>query len=266
MNSKIKLILFLAAMAVLNGIKGLNYSGAYIEGNIIHNVGLAVPEFIYGYLTLLALDMFPVILLEIVFGTYIYHHYFTASAYYFTRQADRKRWFLKEILRLAGDIFGMITVYVALSVISIMIIADRGFENVENILMCVSIIILFTMFTFLFSLLINIVSILMGSQYGFVCVYVLQAVFIMLLLLNDKLGSTEGIGRILFKLNPISNLIISWHSSGASYGEYINHFNMEFSIWYSVLYYGIGILMVIAAGILVADKPDITLENKEEQG
>jgi hypothetical protein len=237
-----------------------------MEDLVVGYLGLAKPAFVDGYLTLLALDMFPIIFIQLVCGTYIYKHFFMATAYYFTRQGNKSIWFLKEAKRLFFFILSIVTLYICGSTLMMLIVGVKLDDLVNVILLDFFIIILFTLYTYIYSLIINLVSIFAGSQNGFVLVYSIQMFFVFILLIHEKIGCSEGIGGFLFKINPISNLIISFHSTKAGFDKNINMLNMNFELGYSVIYFLVMAFAVICASMYILKNIDLSIQNREEIG
>lgn len=63
-----------------------------------------LPDIAHLFVSLLLFQMF--------FGTYIYHHFYTANIYFFSRYPKRNKWFLTETLKLY--LFGCIYLFLML--------------------------------------------------------------------------------------------------------------------------------------------------------
>lgn len=241
------------------------------------DVGLKRPELIPSQLTLLTIDMFPVIVFQIIFGVHIYSHYCVASVYYFSRQPNRIRWYMREacILLIITAIYFLL--YLS-SIMGVVVITGYVYFDIYTWQTFIYISIYFILFTFAVTLFINILSILLGSQNAFVVTYIIQLYFIFSLALYDpyehdyitsvpdfySILPLEGIWEKLFKLNPIANIVFVWHSAkGSLLEENINMFDISFPLNFSIIYFLVLIILIVIAGGYVVQKVDISLDNKE---
>lgn len=264
---KSSIYILILLLSVFNGIKVLSLTDLYgINESVVNNIGLAKPEFLYSYMTLLAFDMFPIILVQLVCGTYIYKHFFMATAYYFTRHGNKSKWFLNESGKLFFEIVSIISTYIISSTF-IMIMLGTKIDNILSLIYIdISIIILFTLYTYIFTFIINVISIFVGSQIGFIVVFSIEMVFVIMLLIHEKIGFSNGIGNWLIKLNPISNIIISFHSTKFGFNTYIDKLDINFDIIYSILYLVSIALFCVFSALFTLKNIDLSIENREEIG
>ena len=227
----------------------------------------------------LVLGMVPILIFEVLGGVYLYQHFCTANVYYFSRQADRNLWFGKECLKLYGY---MVWYYFIMAVGSVLwgeLVLGENMPNpwsvqgVKTACICIG---LWGMFTYIFTLLINLLSIKFGSQNATVVVIGVQYFLIMLLgILGARVVGVEewsvmeaGQGYWIIRLNPIANMVVQWHSGIEGFQGLITNDDelVRYPLSYSWIYYGIGILLVMAVGLIIVKHHDIGMENKEEQG
>ncbi|MFQ9934064.1 MAG: hypothetical protein ACLRVQ_06490 [Lachnospiraceae bacterium] len=224
---------------------------------------LAQPTFTSGHLVLLMQSMIPMFAFQIVYGVYIYKHFCCASVYYFSRQKNRTRWFIGESVKIIKYTAIFFASYI-LTAIAVTIGVTGDSKVVGEL--CIYTFLYFVLYNFVFCMLINLVSIFTGSQNGIIITYGIQMASVFVLnVFNDKVQLT-GIPLKLFKLNPASNLVVSWHSSSGKLGKYINMFNIDFDINVSLIYFFVLSLIITGVGGFIINKIDVTLENKEEKG
>lgn len=210
-----------------------------------------------GYIIDLTIKLFPFLLFLILFGTYIYQHFSTASIYYFTRQPNRTKWFMKEAVKL----YVLSFLYPFIMVVSGTAIASITNEVIfdsTSLILLIYYVLIHSFWLFLTALLMNIISIRLDSSSGFMIVVGLQMTFVTLLLLWDKMLPLEedtpnlAFHGFLLQFNPISHIILSWHSSAIlEVNKRINQFNITFSLNTSVVVLLLISMIVIFYGIYV---------------
>jgi len=232
---------------------------------LANDLGLGEHYFNTGYMVTLLMELFPVFIIQFIEGIGIYTHFCTGSDYYFSRQKNRKWWFFKESLRMGLRILCYFVVYLTISFITPCFWFQTGIQLVELKLLSY-IILYFALYAFMTAIWINICSILLGSQTGLIIVYVMQLIFVALLLLFENRIPLEGIGVWLLKINPISNIILRWHSSNNIVSEFLNMYQIDFDLNFSVFYFIILIIISILIGVYVVNRQDISLQNREVIG
>lgn len=220
-------------------------------------------EMAFGYL--------PHIIFQTIFGLHIYSHFCSASVYYFSRCISRKIWYLKELCCLLkfSCLYIMAT---ALVPIVILLLQGRlAFKSAVGVLLFYYIVI-HSLWLFITALTVNLISIKLGSRHGFAIVAGLQFVFMALLKLWETkfpLENTENVVRngYLLQLNPISHLVMDWHSSNfAGVEEMINKFGIDFDLNITVaLYLFISLILIVLGGYLISCH-DIITANAETGG
>lgn len=123
-----------------------------------------------------------------------------------------------------------------------------------------------SLWLFTMTLLINLISIKTGSSNGFLAVAGTQFAFVAL---ENVLNFSEPIVPLemrvlLIKLNPLSHLILKWHSSDIEELEqHINSFQIEFPMWKSLVGMLVFSLVVLIVGIRVIKKQEFIIINRE---
>ena len=143
--------------------------------------------------------------------------------------------------------------------ISNQIVFDR-----ESILLFVYYVLIHSLWLFITTLLVNIIAIKLDSSTGFISIVGIQMLSISTLLLwknvwplDDAIHSAKHV--LLLKLNPISHLILSWHSSSI---KGINRW-INFPISQSILVFLSISLVVIIIGCLIVKRQEWIAMPKE---
>lgn len=242
--------------SLLDVINKLSFSEFYIDATYI-------AKFFVWY--------FPLMIFQIVWGTYIYRHFCTASVYYFSRLKNRITWFAGEIPKL----YLYILLYLTVLLVSCMLpmLLFRGIVVDSNsIIILIYYYVIQSLWLYITTMLINILSIKWGSSIGFVLVSGVQIFFIGMFaplqsILNfDVPENLEFKSRIL-KLNPISHLVLNWHSSSVSElnGE-INKFDILFDLNESVVLFLFLSVIVSIIGCFVVKRQEFITINRETGG
>ncbi len=261
MRRKNYVILFICII-VMNLYKNFNSDINDLATYVITCIGLGVPQFSSGYMVLLALDMFPVLCIEIVEGISIYKHYTVGSAYYFIRQKNRKKWYKEECLKMFRRIalfymmYGVLT-FVLAAVLHKMIVTK------EAVVLLVFQCIVTILYLCTFSLLLNCISIITGSESAYCAGIGVQLLFIAALMFfgNIKLNAKY---QILLNLNPIACIILSWHK--LPHLPIMNDIEIELNIVYSMCWLTLLGIVIYFVGKYIVFNKDVAIENKEEMG
>lgn len=235
-----------------------------LQSFVVARLGLGVVEITSGDMVLLFSSMFPVILVEMMEGISIYKHYIIGSVYYFIRQKDIGKWYDKEIGKILLLIFKIFFVFVLCGcVIGCVIFKEYPSFSITCMVLCQCA--MYVTYTFIFVLLMNLLSILLGADLSYVITIGVQLLLLMSLLFfgNEELLVEN---TWLLRFNPISCMIIVWH-----YIPYLDFSNMDrigvdFDVLCSVAYLAfIGFVIYIIGKKIVLER-DIAMDNKEEQG
>lgn len=239
---------------------------------------IAFGDFQIGFagMHLFLLRYVPHMIFQVLWGTYLYKHFCTASVYFFSRIQDRGKWYFKEAGKLLGYTFlyqaSLIVSCVAVSAIEKQIVVDD-----VGIMLMLYYWLLQSLWTFLVTLLINILAICFGSGNGFLIVstvelallgyYVaLQKVLdfsIVEILTKEQLR----VKSFLIRINPLSHLILQWHGSrDKDMNAIINVLPIEFPLVNSVVLFIIMNLVILGIGIRIVKKREFIISNQETGG
>jgi hypothetical protein len=200
----------------------------------------------------LALRFLPGNVLLNFLGIKIYRHFCTASVYVFTRYTKKVRWYLREIIAVAVTCLFFLIVLVASVIAFILIRYDLKFD-MAGLQLSLYHIAIHALWLFSMTLLVNIFFILGGSEFAFGIIIGIQSVFLACLhFAFNALENASGswLYQTMLAVNPISHLIIGWHSVG--------------ELKDSVLYMIILALIVTIVGAILVHRKDLILNDIEE--
>ncbi|WP_078553746.1 hypothetical protein [Bacillus alkalicellulosilyticus] len=242
-----------------------------VLSDIIIEFSFSNVDIILVYLIEVSIRLLPLLLFQILFGTYIYKHFCTASIYYFSRCHNRIKWFMKECskLYLLAFIYPLIMVSSGTMVTSITndVVFDMG-----SIILLVYFVFIYSFWLFLTALLMNVIAIKVDSSLGFMVIVGLQLASVALLILWENvlpLVNTDLLERntSLLQINPISHLILAWHSSTIEVvNDKINHLTIHFDLNNSVFVLLFICVVVVMFGCYVVKNQQWITFNKERGG
>ena len=210
-------------------------------------------EFYPQYISTFSFEYIPIFVFQILFATNIYKHFCSASIYFFSRNANRIKWYLKEVTNIYLNSIIFLTVICISEILFIYMFTTIKIDD-GAVIIAIYYIAIYSIYLLSTTLAINIVSILFGSNIGFAIVQgiVLLSVSIFFILGNYVKG------------NLIANLIFPFHSSKInSINNLINIKSIDFDLNYSILYYLIICIVVIVFGGYVVEKYEFIINNKE---
>ncbi|MGB8455030.1 MAG: hypothetical protein WCD89_22205 [Anaerocolumna sp.] len=217
----------------------------------------------------MCMNYIPLFLLQIIYGTYIYRHFCITSVYFFSRCANRQVWFIKEAIKL----YGYIVVYLLLMIVSgtlfCMVNFRVYFDEGSNYLLFYYMLI-FSLWLYITTISINLIAMFIGSNNSTGIIIGVQIILLLLLDVFDSLipfdnNKIEN-GRLL-ELNPISHLVMSWHSSRIlSVNQLANILNIDFNFYNSIKYMGTLAIILTIAGCIIIQRVQFIAINKETGG
>lgn len=250
-----------------------SYRTADFLSDVILIMGFQNYEIFIGETFKLVQFLLPFILFQMLFGTYIYQHFCTASIYHFTRINNRIKWFLKESVNLLIYCVSYVILLVVFTTVFFEISNTLTYDK-ESFIILVCYVLINSLFLFFITLLTNILSINFKSHVGFMISngFVLACISIFIYW-DDKLAfyKTENIniediqsdGKLI-QLNPISHLVIKWHSSNIeTVNERINQFGINFDLYSSVVLFLLLSILTIIVGCLIVKNKDFIITNTE---
>lgn len=155
--------------------------------------------------------LLPNYIFEMYLGTELYHHFCTASIYVFSRTPHRIRWYMKEV---AGVWIVTLFVQMMQMFASIFMTALRYqvVVNQSGIVLMLFHIVVYAMWFFAMTLLLNLLAIQFGSNYAFLIVGGIQFAFTALLELVNLYEIMPQFSRYFLNCNPIAHLVVGWHT------------------------------------------------------
>lgn len=253
---------------------GLGYSLIYLQStgdllfsDIIIQFSFSYVRFDIAQLIDMTMRFLPFILFQICYGALIYHHLCSASIYYFSRCSNRFEWFLKESFVL----YLYALVYVIVIVLSATVVASIN----HSIIIDKASIILFTYYVLIHSgwlffstLMINILAVKLNSNVAFSIICSVQTICMFGFRLWDELLPLKVERNVwLLKFNPISHLVLSWHSSKIfEVNQRIFDYNLDFDLNISVITMLILSITTVVLGGVIVKKHDLIIFNAESGG
>lgn len=231
-------VLFKGNITLSDIIYAIGFGGVYISM-------ASVMDFLFA--------LFPLLFFQIIMGNFIYEHYCIASVYFFCRCTNKSKWYIRECV--------VLYMYALAYVCSIFIggiffcfLGGKVTFDTNGYLLLVFYILIYSLWLFATTLVINMLSLLIenSKSFSFVCAVQLGNVALYGILhswLDFSQYEGEGMEQqiLLLKALPMSNLILKWHSSLFSNPEIHSVFGINYPFETSVF---ILILFSLIAGIL----------------
>lgn len=216
-----------SAVAVVTGLTGGIYLAVmYMQPTALGYIGLSdlimrlsgsrAPGFPLhaniSELLSLTLIMVPGYVYQIYMGIEIYRSFCTASIYVFSRTPRRIRWYIREITGLAGVTL-LFQIILITTVVVTTVLMYPFYIDKAGVILAVYHIILYTLWLFSMSLMINLLAVYLGSNNAFLIVCGTQLVLTSLLIFIDIFEENKLFITRLLNLNPMAHLVTGWHSS-----------------------------------------------------
>lgn len=195
------------------------YGGTTTLSSLVEQLSGARGEFPLGpnmsELLSFTLRLLPFLVFQALAGISFYRHYCTASVYIFSRVPNRLRWYAKECALLALETL----LYQALMLVAAIVLADLRWTITDipqglPLLLCH--LLIWSLWTFAFTLGVNLLAIFMGSSAAFASLAAVQMVCISALVLLTRLEDNAQLAQLLKRANPVTCLIFSWQTSRLS--------------------------------------------------
>ncbi len=213
-----------------------------------------------GFLGDAIFQYFLIVFAHVIFGSRLFKNFCNATAYFYVRTINLKRWFLGEAVNLLIDIikFYFINLFV---LIGLCLFSGKMHKfEFNDILFILYFISLYSMFTFITCIILNIISIYADSGISFMLVEGLNTIFIGLYLITGNIFSTEYLMNhsYIFKLNPICHLIIHIHKSNLSItNKYLTYPLSQTSLSASFIFLLLCTILIVIASYFMIDKMDL---------
>ena len=189
-----------------------------------------------------------------------------ASVYVFSRIPNRTAWYLRQVgsIVLWAAVYQLLVLGSALAVAAVRftLIPDKFWVRVFAFHFLVYF--LWLVFT---TLAVNLLAICKGSGGAFIWVAGLQAAFITIFSVLGRLSELPKLQSLLIRLNPVSCLVLSWHT--AKDAELSTILGSPYSGIYpahSIVYVSVLCLLVAIVGGVVVARHDLLVSNTETGG
>ena len=237
--------------------------------DIIISLGFGTVECFPPYFINFVYYFTPILIFQILYGTYIYRHFCSAFIYYFSRTENKIKWYIKQ----AFELFFLSLLYVILllssSIASASIFNDVVFCK-TNIVLVFYFLVIYVLFVFATTNLINILSIAFSGSVAFIIVDTIQILSMALFVLTDMISENEITKKNLFiLLNPVAHLVLRVHTGineemSSLYSTYgVIGKGFDFNI--SVFVYFIFMLISLILGCVVVKKKDVIVNSEQEE-
>lgn len=209
----------------------------------------------------LSVQFLPLYIFCAFAGIRIYRHFCTASVYVFSRETNRIRWYIHEVLQLIGEASAYQIVFIGTAMAATAGRLPVRFEQSGLILLGYHFLI-HTLWSCTLILTINAFSVYLGSDFGYAA-----GLGIQMLLLAALPGSKTLEIPICVAINPISRLVMSWHDSSRNMLNSVLH-NTEFAlnINVSVCYMAVLFLGAALALGMIMTRHDLLISDRETGG
>ena len=248
-------------------IEGSNLVATITFSDIVQYPAFLSADCMLDFLPQITHWYMPLLFFQIIYGIYIYRHFCSASIYFFSRNINRKKWFLTEAVKLYGYTL-LYLISMLASGIMVKAFCYNIIWNVEGLLILIYYICIHSLYLFAITLGTNVIAIRFGSSVGFISIVSLNIFFISLYaslgeIINEDILYTEY--TWLFKINPFAHLIFSVHSSGIlCVDNEINKYGMSFDLNYSILLFAIVSIAFLILGCIMCEKHEFVKNNIEE--
>ena len=207
-----------------------------------------------------SLQLTPTFLFAAMLGTEFYQHFCIADVYVFSRQPRRTVWYTKETLQLLLLTFLYQCIFMAVSLICTLMWLPIEIDS-SGVYLLVQHIGIYTLWLFGLVLLINTLSIILGSDYGYIISFATQILQIAMLYWPDD-KTFNPISPFL----PTAHLISFWHTSSVeSVAQVLSPKYQMFSFAASFLMHGGSVLIIFLISLYVVKRFDI-ISPKETGG
>lgn len=193
-------------------------------------------------------SLFGVMIMNILFGDYICKDFLVNGEYIFSREPNKGKWFLKKAVGLGRYCALGSVIYVGLYAIGSVLKSNRDI-TVSDIILFITTVVVIWEFSYMSTLLINILALRLGISISFVITYSAFIVSEIITFCLQQMGESTPV-KVLHYLNPMSNMTISWN------------YSREYVYW-SVVYFLSLTVIVLILGKKLAIKHEIGIKNSE---
>ncbi len=268
MSTYLKCIITSLLWGVLESLFYLRLNEKIILSDIIFQFSFLKKYIETPYIIDMTIKFLPYLIFQILFGTCIYKHFCSASNYYFSRCINRTKWLLREAFLLYTYVLIFLFCMLAGGVM-VTVITNELIFDLESIILLLYYLIIYSLWLYLTTLLINIIAVRFNSSVAFIAIAGLEMGCIFSLVLWENvlpLQDSPFIDRnfLFLQLNPVAHLVLAWHSS------FIEKLNMRINIYYqsfdlniSVVLFLLLSIIVTVVGCIVVKRKDLIIANNE---
>lgn len=161
------------------------------------------------------LRLLPFLFFQALAGISFYRHYCTASVYVFSRMPNRLKWYGTEcgILALHTLLYQALMLATAVGVAAVRWAITDVSQGLPVLLTHLT---LWSLWTFAFTLGVNLLAIYVGSSAAFTALAGVQVVCISTLAVLTRLEGHPDLALVVKRANPVTCLILSWQTSRCS--------------------------------------------------
>lgn len=164
-------------------------------------------------LSVSVLGLLGLVFLNLLFTDYLIQDVFVNAEYIFTRFQNRFCWYYRKIIGVILYSSLGILLYMSLYVANAVWTSEYAVTK-KDLGVLISVFVILTLFTYFSVVLINLLALRFGNTIGFIITYsvlIVSTIFTMHLQEDpDKIMT-----QLLHRLNPMSNILISWNFSDA---------------------------------------------------
>lgn len=209
----------------------------------------------------------PLFVFQIFFSSYIYQHFCSASVYLFSREMNRGRWIINELVRVCIHAVIYVCGYLTVNIFIIGLFSEIKIDT-KGIILLLYHIVIYSLFLISTTIAINILSLRVSGQFGFICVQAIILLSASIIFLAGNYVEYEKISKSnferLLKSNPIANIMFELHSSKIeNIGNDINIESLNFDLNFSVIYFLIIVLALCLVSWKIVKKYEFIINNKE---
>lgn len=184
-------------------------------------------------LTLSVVGLFGIVFLSLLFADYIICDLKENAEYIFSRYIERKTWYLKKL----GGLFAYcnlgIILYLVFYVINAIFEAEQKITK-EDILVIFCTYIMLLLFTYCIIISINLTALFFDTTIGFIICYSIMIISSIQMISIQGMEHSK-ITEFLHRLNPMSNILVSWN-----FGDAYVRFGIMYYVFFAI---GISLLL-----------------------
>lgn len=163
--------------------------------------------------SLSVLGLLGIVYFSLLFVDYIVQDFFVNAEYIFSRCSNRKKWYCKKLMGTAG--YSMIGIFLYLLFYIFAGIRESEQRiDMQDVMLIFCTFIMLMLFLYFSIVCINICVLYHGTTIGFILFYsglIVSTIFTLIL----QKQPNQKLALILHRLNPMSNIFVSWNFSNS---------------------------------------------------